>query len=126
MQYYIGADTTWKISEELAPMVCFSNGKQFCVDLGLHIHVCLCIHTHKNYHRKIRQFTSGNSRNFRDSNEAIVSSTTFTNTGWDSSPLTPEASLGRGYASHMSGQLGVAPRGVSGLCHQHCMTQQRD
>lgn len=57
-----------------------------------YIYMYASAYTHKNHHRKIRHFTSVNSRNFRDSNEAIVSSTTFTHTGWDSSPLTPEAS----------------------------------
>lgn len=35
----------WKISEELAPVGCFANGKQFSGNLGLHIHICQCIHT---------------------------------------------------------------------------------
>lgn len=82
-------------------------------------YTCIPVRTHMQiYHRKFRHFTSGNSRNFRDSNEALVSSTKFTHTGWDSWPLTlkPHSHLSRAMPAiwvgdwgwHLEGQIDYA------------------
>lgn len=99
--------------------------------LDSYIPVCWCIHTRRNHHRKIWDSTEGHSKSLRDSNEAMVSSTTFTHIGWDSSPLTLRShhhlstTCVGGWGGHLEGQPPHQPR-QDGLSLWQCMTQQRD